>query len=129
MFQGNQELGYARGHGLIMDNSYSIVKSVQTGGGIAAADQHEFNTNPSEGKTALMTIYHPIQYDLTAYNIMGGQGWILQCYFQEVDVDTSEVLFQWGSLDYVQPSASYVLPNTTDVSGDGTTKDTAWDYL
>ena len=129
MYQGNQKLGYSRGHGLIMDNSYDVVRSVQSGGGLAAADQHEFNTDPSKGKTALMTIYSPIQYDLTKYSVTGNQGWILQSYFQEVDVDTSDVLFQWASLDYVPPSASYILPETTDVAGDGATKDTAWDYL
>ena len=92
------------------------------------SDQHEFNIDPT-GKKALMTIYNQQPYDLSAYNITGGQGWILQGVFQEVDTETNEVLFEWKSLDHVDPSAGYVLPNTTDVSGDGQTKDTAWDYL
>ena len=128
MYQGNQELGYSRGHGLIMDTSLTVVQSVQTGGGLPPADQHEFLTL-NNGETALMTIYHPLQYDLSAYNITSGQGWIMEGVFQEVNTVTSEVLFEWHSLDFVDPSASFVLPNTTDVSGDGLTKDTAWDYL
>ena len=50
--------------------------------------------------------------------------------FQEVNTVTSEVVFEWHySLEFVDPSATFVLPNTTDVSGDGLTQDTAWDYL
>ncbi|MCJ1386068.1 hypothetical protein MMC17_009193 [Xylographa soralifera] len=128
MYQGNQALGYARGHGVIMDNQFQIVKSVQTGGGLPPADQHDFNTI-NNGSQALMTIFHPLQYDLTAYNISNGQGYIMEGVFQEVDTMTSDVLFEWRSLSHVDPSESYVLPNTTDVSGDGLTKDTPWDYF
>jgi hypothetical protein len=128
MYQGNQELGYSRGHAVIMDNTFNIVKTVQTGGGLPPADQHDFNTLET-GATALITVYHQLQYDLSAYNITGGQGWIMEGVFQEVDTMTEEVMFEWHSLDFVDPAASYVLPNTTDVSGDGLTKDTAWDYL
>ncbi|MCJ1479680.1 hypothetical protein MMC13_008366 [Lambiella insularis] len=111
-----------------MDNTFTIVKSVQTGGGLPPADQHDFNTI-NGGAQALMTIFHPLQYDLSAYNISNGQGFIMEGAFQEVDTLTSKVLFEWRSLDFVDPSASYVLPNTTDVSGDGLTKNSAWDYF
>ena len=76
-----------------------------------------------------MTIYQSLQYDLTPFNVTGGQGWILNCFFQEVETQTSKVLFQWSALDHVNPSLSYILPNTTDVSGTGETKDSPWDYL
>ncbi|MCJ1373344.1 hypothetical protein MMC20_004572 [Loxospora ochrophaea] len=49
--------------------------------------------------------------------------------FQEVDVQTQAVLFEWHSLDHVDPSLSYILPKTTEVSGDGVTKNTAYDYF
>lgn len=101
---------------------------VSTGNGLPPSDQHEFNLL-STGETALMTIYQSLQYDLTAYNVTGGQGWILNCLFQEVETQTSKVLFQWSALDHVDPSLSYILPNTTDVSGTGETKDSPWDYL
>jgi len=38
LYQGHQGLGYARGHGLMLDNSFHIVNSVQTGGGLPPAD-------------------------------------------------------------------------------------------
>jgi hypothetical protein len=127
-FQGNQYLGYSRGHGIILDSSYSIVKSVQTGLGIAAADQHEFKVQ-ADGKSALLTSYDPSPYDLSAFNITGYQGWIMNNHFQEVSTSNNEVLFSWSAIDHVDPSESFVLPASTDVSGNGTSKDSAWDYL
>ncbi len=49
--------------------------------------------------------------------------------FQEVNTTTEEVSFEWRSLVHVDLAISYVAPNTTEVAGDGLTKDTAWDYL
>lgn len=111
-----------------MDNTLNMVKTVRTGGGLASADQHEFRLI-NGGNTALMMIYHPIPYDLTPYNVTGGQGWIMENTIQEVDTRTFQVLFEWSASDHVDPSEAYILPNTTDVSGDGKTKTTPWDYL
>jgi len=58
----------------------------------------------------LMTIFHPLQYNLSAFNVTNGQGRIMEDIFQEVDTTTSEVVFEWRSLDYVDPTASYCLP-------------------
>jgi len=121
-------MGYGRGHGLIMDNTYTVVNTVRTGVGQTSADLHEFNVI-NGGESALMTIYMPVHHDLSAYGITTGQGWILEGSFQEVNTTTREVLFDWRSLDHVDPSLSYVIVNSTEVSGDGLTKDTAWDYL
>ena len=128
LFQGDQQPGYSRGQGLILDDSYRIVKSVHSGNGLPGNDLHEFNIL-NGGKSVLVTVYIPLPYDLTDYNITSGIGWLQNSAFQEVEVETGRVLFEWKSVDHVEPSASYVLPNTTDVSGDGLTKDTAWDYL
>ncbi|MCJ1314466.1 hypothetical protein MMC25_008148 [Agyrium rufum] len=128
MYQGNQLLGYARGHDLIMDDSFSIVKSIQSGNGLPGADQHEANYD-AEGKSIVMTVYDTRAYDLSDYNITDGQGWVMQGCFQDIDIETNDVLFEWHSLDHIDLSAGYILPNTTDVSGDGTSKDSAWDYF
>jgi Arylsulfotransferase (ASST) len=81
------------------------------------------------GKSALLTIYQPLQYDLSDYGVAKGLGWIMNCYFQEIEISTNQVLFEWGSLDYVNPSFSYVAPNTTESSGTGLQPLDAWDYL
>ena len=119
--------GYARGHGVIMDKHYQIVKSIEPVGSSVSADLHEFDLLP-DGKSALMTIYHPRAYDLTAYGITNGLGYIQESVFQEVDVDSGELIFEWRSLDHVDPSEGYVAPASTEISGDGM-KDTPWDYF
>ena len=126
-FQGRQMVGYARGHGVIMNKHYQIVQSIEPVGSSVSADLHEFNLLPN-GKSALMTIYHPRAYDLTAYGIVNGLGYIQDSVFQEVDVDTGELIFEWRSLDHIDPTEGYVDPASTEISGDGM-KDTPWDYF
>ncbi|KAJ9298028.1 hypothetical protein DTO217A2_8525 [Paecilomyces variotii] len=127
-FQGNQQKGYCRGHGIIMDNRYRIVRSVQAGGGMSSSDMHEFKVI-NNGKTALMTIYQQRQWDMSAWNIRTGVGWIMESIFQEVDVETSEVIFEWRSLDHVDPTWSYTYPAATDTSGTGLEPHSPWDYF
>ncbi|KAI6851728.1 hypothetical protein KC350_g1556, partial [Hortaea werneckii] len=65
-FQGEQHQGFARGHGVIMDQNYRIVKTVESSGAGASSDMHEYKMTPySNGTTVLMTVYQPRQYDLT----------------------------------------------------------------
>ncbi|KAJ5614011.1 hypothetical protein N7528_007665 [Penicillium herquei] len=127
-FQGNQQKGYCRGHGIIMDNTYRIVRSVQPGGGMASSDMHEFMPI-NDGKTALMTVYQQRQFDMTPWNIKTGVGWLMESVFQEVDVATSKVIFEWRSLDHVDPSNSYTWPAHTDTSGTGLNVHEPWDYF
>ncbi|KAJ5819537.1 hypothetical protein N7474_005128 [Penicillium riverlandense] len=127
-FQGNQQKGYCRGHGVILDNQYRIVRSVQPGGGMASSDMHEFRP-VGDGKTALMTVYQQRQFDMTPWNIKTGVGWLMESIFQEVDVQTSKVLFEWRALDHVDPSMSYTWPAHTDTSGTGLHVTEPWDYF
>ncbi|KAJ5624836.1 hypothetical protein N7510_001145 [Penicillium lagena] len=127
-FQGNQQKGYCRGHGVILDKQYRIVRSVQPGGGMASSDMHEFRP-VGDGKTALMTVYQQRQFDMTPWNIKTGVGWLMESIFQEVDVETSKVLFEWHALDHVDPSMSYTWPAHTDTSGTGLHVAEPWDYF
>lgn len=111
-----------------MNNRYQIVRSVQAGGGMSSADMHEFKLI-NGGKTALMTIYQQRQYDMSRWNIRTGMAWIMESIFQEVDVETSKVLFEWRSLDHVDPTVSYTQPASTDTSGDGLNPHSPWDYF
>lgn len=132
-FQGEQHQGFARGHGVIMDKHYRVVKTVESSGAGASSDMHEFRITPySSSRTALMTIYQPRMFDLTTnpkYKIKGGMGWIVEGVFQEVEIDTGKVLFEWRSTDHLDPSFSYTMPATTDTSGDGLSENTPWDYF
>ncbi|KAI2790871.1 hypothetical protein POX_c03722 [Penicillium oxalicum] len=127
-FQGNQQKGYCRGHGVILDNSYRIVRSVQPGGGMASSDMHEFRPI-NGGRSALMTVYQQRQFDMSPWNVRTGMGWIMESIFQEVEIETSKVLFEWRSLDHVDPSVSYTWPSHTDTSGTGLHAHEPWDYF
>lgn len=127
-YQGTQMVGWGHGHGIIMDKHYRIVKSVEPGSYQASSDMHEFRLI-NGGKSALMTQYLRSVYDLCAWDLCDGLGYIQQGAFQEVDVDTGEVLFEWHSLDHVDPRESYVGPSTTEISGSGEEPGSPWDYF
>ncbi|KAB8265283.1 MFS general substrate transporter [Aspergillus pseudonomiae] len=127
-FQGVQQNGYCRGHGVIMNNQYRTVKTVLPGGGMASSDMHEF-LPINDGKTALLTVYQQRQFDMSLWNVKTGMGWLMESVFQEVDVETNEVLFEWKSLDHVDPTASYTYPGHTDTSGTGLDPRSPWDYF
>ncbi|KAK4626779.1 hypothetical protein CLAFUW4_05084 [Fulvia fulva] len=132
-FHGEQHQGFARGQGVILDQSYRVVKTVESSGAGASSDMHEFKITPhSNGTTALMTVYQPRQYDLTTnprFNLQGGLGWVVEGVFQEVEIETGRVVFEWRSLDHVDLSQAWTLPGTTDTSGDGLHEQSPWDYF
>ena len=121
-------LGYGRGHGVIMDKNYRIVRSVEPAGSAVPMDEHEFLLSP-DGKTALLATYHPRAFDLSHWGIDNGFGWIQDSVFQEVDVETGALLFEWKALDHVDPGESYVGPMESEVAGDGRTMESPWDYF
>ncbi|KAK5684140.1 hypothetical protein LTS10_004004 [Elasticomyces elasticus] len=132
-FEGEQHQGFARGHGVIMDQNYRVVRTVDSSGAGASSDMHEFKMTPfSNGTTVLMTIYQPRQFDLTVnprFNVEHGMGWLVEGMFQEVEIDTGKVIFEWRSLDHVDPGLSWTMPSSTDTSGDGLHERTPWDYF
>lgn len=116
-----------------MNQNYRVVKTIESNGAGASSDMHEFRMTPfSSGTTTLMTIYQPRMFDLSTnprYKVQGGMGWIVEGVFQEVDIETGRVVFEWRSTDHIDPSLSHVYPGTTDTSGNGLREDTPWDYF
>lgn len=128
-YTGNEERGGNRGHGVIADQSYQTVKAVTSGLGRAPSDVHEF-TVINGGKTALITIYQPSRYDLFSFGLLQPYGWVVEGVFQEIDVESGEVLFEWRSLDHAEtlPPLTY---NTYGSNGtaNGSSPSAIWDYL
>ncbi|KAJ5110380.1 ASST-domain-containing protein [Penicillium argentinense] len=126
-FQGTQIEGYARGRNMIINNDYQPTTVVQSGHGLTLSDMHELEV--LDGERMLFTVYQPRPYDLSAYGIKTPNGWVMDGFFQEVDIKSGAVLFEWGSLDHVPLTETYVSLGINPVVGDGLSNSTAWDYF
>jgi hypothetical protein len=122
-----QTEGYTRGYHTILDDTYKETTTVQSGNGALPSDLHEMRV--IDGKTALITIYQTGPYNLSAYGVGPGNGWVIDGVFQEVDIKTGNVLFEWKSLDHVPLSATLTPLRLDGVVGDGLTNGSAWDYF
>lgn len=99
--QHNGPHGHGHGHHTFLNNKYEVIRELRAGGHFLS-DKHEFIV--LDEKTALIQIYHPRQLDLRPYGADGRQTWIVDAIFQELDIDSGEVLFEWSSLDHVSPN-------------------------
>jgi hypothetical protein len=95
--------GFGLGEDVIADDTYTDIAHVRAGNGLQA-DLHEFQLTPQG--TALITAYDPILCNLSA---VGGPayGGVTDSVFQEIDVRTGLVMFEWTSIDHVALSESY----------------------
>jgi hypothetical protein len=96
--------GGHRGSGVaIADSSYGQIAAVRAGNGYEP-DLHAFEITPRG--TAVFTVYDAIRCDLRAY---GGpaDGAVADTLFQEVDLRTGLVRFEWHALDHVPLADSY----------------------
>jgi hypothetical protein len=108
-WEGSIELGHGVGEYVIADAGYRTVRRVQAGRGLRG-DLHEFVITPRD--TALLTSYVVTRADLSA--VAGPrEGTIQDAIFQEIDLATGAVLFEWHSLDHIPMQESYA-PVTAD---------------
>ncbi|KAI1166661.1 Arylsulfotransferase-domain-containing protein [Nemania serpens] len=97
--------GHGSGGGVMVDANYSLFKNLTTTGLITGADSHDFSITSDGG--ALMNNYHIIHADLTS---IGGpaNGSLLDCAFQEVDIETGDVRFTWKATHHFNLTESLV---------------------
>jgi hypothetical protein len=88
---------------LQLDSTYTQKYAVSPIG-MYDGDLHDFQITSND--TALLMIYDPIPMDLSS---IGGPelGWMYDGVFQEVDLETGELLFQWHVSDFYHPGDSY----------------------
>lgn len=87
----------------IPDDNYKFIKNFQ------ARSHHHLSVHEFlvlDGKTILIESPIITIHDLQPYNGEKEQDWILAGSFQEVDIETGGVLFEWNSLEHVDPSYS-----------------------
>jgi hypothetical protein len=104
-------LGVGFGRDELLDSSYRPLTSVGAGNGYQA-DLHEIQLTPSGA--AFLTAYTLVDADLSS---AGGKssGMLQDALFQEVDVATGLVMFEWHAYGHVALEDSYVtLPHYTE---------------
>ncbi|KAK1145181.1 hypothetical protein N8T08_004614 [Aspergillus melleus] len=102
-WEGGQIAGRGYGTWYMLDNTYTqryVLNPVGNYGG----DLHEFTI--SRDGTALVSVYDPTPVDLTA---VGGPelGWIFDAVFQELDIETGELLFEWRASKHIPINSTY----------------------
>lgn len=104
---------------VIANSSYQDIQIVRAGNGYQP-DLHAFEITPHD--TALFTVYDAIRCNLSAY---GGpaDGAVADTLFQEIDLRTGLVRYEWHALDHVALSDSYM-----PISGGGTAV-SPWDWF
>ncbi|KAJ5272402.1 hypothetical protein N7478_007527 [Penicillium angulare] len=113
-----------RGHGegtLYMLNSHYEEKYKLRGSSGRPVDLHEFHITCDE--TGLLTVYDVRSVDLRS---IGGPeaGWIYESIFQEIDIETNELLFQWRASDHFDYSDVEI-----EYNGAGTSLHEPWDWF
>ena len=100
-------LGFGQGEDFVMNSQYQTVATVRAGNGLDA-DLHEFQLAPND--IAYVTAYNPIRCNLAS---AGGSsdGVILDATFEEIDMRTGLVRWEWHSLDHVNVNDSETSPS------------------
>lgn len=126
-FEGSHNPGYGHGHGHItfLDNHYETTKELRAGNH-KICDKHEFHI--IDEKTGLIQIYQPKPVDLSKWASTKEQQWVVDAIFQELDIETGKVLFEWSSWDHISADES-VLPVDEGQAGAGFNSSDAWDYF
>ncbi len=104
---------------VIANSSYKDIAIVRAGNGYQP-DLHAFAISPRD--TALFTVYDAIRCNLSAH---GGpaNGAVADTLFQEIDLGTGLVRFEWHALDHVPVTNSYM-----PIGGGGTPL-SPWDWF
>lgn len=115
-YEGAEYLTFWSGHkaktmgtGLyyMMDNNYTIAHTVDAVGQDLHGDLHEFKI--TKENTALLTVYNLTNADLTGMGwFRGANGWITDSVFQEVDIATGELLFEWSASHHFKAELSFM---------------------
>ena len=101
-WQGNTNEGHGRGEGVILNQDYQQIATVQAGNGLSMG-LHEFLLTPQGD--AYIIASSPV-------HLPGVGKPTVDSVVQEIDVKTGLVLFEWHAMDHIPLSASYFTPKS-----------------
>lgn len=107
-----------------LNSSYEVAHRIFPVGKGLKGDSHEFRITPQG--TALITIYYKHEADCTDLSL-GKKCWIQDGLFQEIDIETNELLFEWRATDHIRMTDVFSSPSMKD--GHGKSKDDAFDFF
>lgn len=103
-----------------LDSSYQVFRQLSPAGSIKG-DFHEIKFTKDD--TVLITMYEVAPADLTSFGVFG-QGWISDSIFQEIDIETGELIFEWRA------SQHYAINDTFETIGSkGQSPEKPWDFF
>jgi hypothetical protein len=114
-----------------MDETYTIRHKLRPHG-FKDCDMHEFHITPDN--TALVITARSMPYDLRE---LGGpeNGWLQDCFFQELNIETGELLFQWSASEHFPANATMEAQNNCIVdpnarfAGCGNDENSSFDFF
>jgi len=107
-YQGEQRDGHSSGTCIFYDSKYEVRHSVEAVGFPGASvDMHECQV--TEEGTVLISIYETRDLDTSSAGglTLEQGGKLLDSLFQEVDLETGELVFQWRASDWYSLQDSY----------------------
>ncbi|KAI0483954.1 Arylsulfotransferase-domain-containing protein [Xylariaceae sp. FL0804] len=118
--------GYGMGKYYMLDQSYNVFKVVEAVGEGFTGDMHEFHI--SDADTALMTSYHAVSGDLSP---VGGpkEGWIQESMFQEINIETGELIFEWKASEHVPLNHTVYPYSESSATDNGLSPPYAFDFF
>ncbi|OQE14361.1 hypothetical protein PENSTE_c036G09082 [Penicillium steckii] len=106
-WEGEKGYGIGDGYGLAFDDTYRLAYKVSAQNMQVHSDLHEFAFTGNG--TALVTGVNSIRIlrsEFPQWDLPHSLS-ILDSVFQEIDLETNEVIFNWRALDHVNPLDSY----------------------
>ncbi|KAK6068271.1 secreted protein [Seiridium cupressi] len=110
--------GHGEGRYYMLDQHYQERFTIGAGGNIRG-DLHAFSI--TEQDTAVFTAYQIAQVDLSSVG-KKKDSWIWDSLFQELDIESGRVLFEWRAFEHFPAEDSYDSPNEAS-------KEDPWDYF
>lgn len=101
-WQGYTNNGSGRGEGVIYNDRYQQIATVQAANGLQGMDLHEFLLTP-QGDAYVVGV-SPVHYGSLKRPLM-------DAVVQEIDIKTGLVLFEWHALDHVPITESFFKTN------------------